>query len=50
MKGERTMPGLLRTIAAASALLAATAFGADFPSKPVKLIVTAGAGGGDGPE
>jgi len=41
------MPGLLKLIAAASALLAAAAFGADFPSKPGKLIVTAAAGGGE---
>ena len=36
--------------AAAACILAASAFAADFPSKPVKLIVTAAAGGGEDTE
>jgi tripartite-type tricarboxylate transporter receptor subunit TctC len=44
------MKRLLKLVAATSALLAAAASGADFPSKPVKLIVTAGAGGGEDAE
>lgn len=44
------MPRLLKLIAAASTLLATAAFAADFPSKPVKLIVTAAAGGGEDTE
>jgi tripartite-type tricarboxylate transporter receptor subunit TctC len=36
--------------AAAAGLLSAPVFGADFPTKPVKLIVTAAAGGGEDTE
>lgn len=36
--------------AAAAGLLIAPVFGADFPTKPVKLVVTAGAGGGEDTE
>ena len=35
---------------AAATLVATPVFGADFPTKPVKLIVTAGAGGGEDTE
>ena len=44
------MPRPFKLIAATSILLATAAFGADFPSKPVKLIVTAAAGGGEDTE
>jgi tripartite-type tricarboxylate transporter receptor subunit TctC len=37
-------------VVAAAGLLAANVFAADFPSKPVKLIVTAAAGGGEDTE
>jgi len=37
-------------VAAAAALLAAPVFAADFPTRPVKLIVTAAAGGGEDTE
>ena len=37
----------LLVIVAAAGLLTASVFAADFPSKPVKLIVTAAAGGGE---
>ena len=37
-------------VAAAAALVAAPLFAADFPTRPVKLIVTAGAGGGEDTE
>jgi putative tricarboxylic transport membrane protein len=44
------MNRLLKLVAAVSALLATAAFGADFPAKPVKLVVTAAAGGGEDTE
>jgi tripartite-type tricarboxylate transporter receptor subunit TctC len=44
------MPRLLKLVAAASTRLAAAAFAADFPKKPVRLIVTAAAGGGEDAE
>ena len=40
----------LRFIVAAAGLLMTNVFAADFPSKPVKLIVTAAAGGGEDTE
>lgn len=37
-------------VTAAAGMLNAPVFGADFPTKPVKLVVTAGAGGGEDTE
>jgi len=45
-----TLRPVIVAAAAAAALFAASAFAAGFPDKPVKLIVTAGAGGGEDTE